>query len=179
MILLLCRVMSDPCGWSSSEPDFNPDSKTLERQRKLAEYVEMIYSAQAIHKSVLNLPPGFHEDLDDSSEVKEDLLKLEYGNKIAILGGDYLLASACTGLADLRNTYVVEMISVSIADFTQSEFLGRRDVQGRLIPDAKHISLESWIHRNTLAYGNLLANGCKSAMLLGGLEKAVTLLSTS
>lgn len=75
----------------------------------------------------------------------------------------------------MRNTYVVEMISISIADFTQSEFLGLRDIQGRLIPDEKHISLESWMHRNTLAYGNLMANGCKSAMLLGGLEKKVTL----
>ena len=34
--------------------------------------------------------------------MKDDLLKLEYGNKIAILGGDYLLAHACTGLADLQ-----------------------------------------------------------------------------
>ena len=51
--------------------------------------------------------------------MREDLLQLEYGNKIAILGGDYLLANACTGLADLRNTYIVEMISIAIAEFTQ------------------------------------------------------------
>jgi len=51
--------------------------------------------------------------------LREDLLQLEYGNKIAILGGDYLLANACTGLADLRNTYIVEMISIAIAEFTQ------------------------------------------------------------
>jgi decaprenyl-diphosphate synthase subunit 2 len=50
------------------------------------------------------------------------LLQLEYGNKIAILGGDYLLANACTGLADLRNTYIVEMISIAIAEFTQVIF---------------------------------------------------------
>ena len=51
--------------------------------------------------------------------LRDDLLQLEYGNKIAILGGDYLLANACTGLADLRNTYIVEMISIAIAEFTQ------------------------------------------------------------
>jgi decaprenyl-diphosphate synthase subunit 2 len=28
--------------------------------------------------------------------------QLEYGNKISILSGDYLLANACTGLAGLR-----------------------------------------------------------------------------
>jgi geranylgeranyl pyrophosphate synthase len=54
--------------------------------------------------------------------LRDDLLQLEYGNKIAILGGDYLLANACTGLADLRNTYIVEMISIAIAEFTQVTF---------------------------------------------------------
>ena len=68
------------------------------------------------------------------------------------------------------------MISVSIADFTQSEFLGKRDLQGRLIPTAEHITLEAWMHRNTLAYGNLMANGCKSAVLLGGLGKEVYMI---
>ena len=100
-------------------------------------------------------------------------MQLEYGNKIAILGGDYLLAHACTGLADLRNTHVVELISMAIADFTQSEFLGQRDIQGRLVPSDKHITLESWVHRNTLGYGNLMANGCKSAVMLAGLDKEV------
>lgn len=56
--------------------------------------------------------------------------RLEYGNKIAILGGDYLLANACTGLADLRNTKIVEMVSSAIADFTQAQFTGDRDVLG-------------------------------------------------
>ena len=42
-------------------------------------------SSKAIHKSVLNLPSDFHEEEKDPG-VKEDLLRLEYGNKIAILG---------------------------------------------------------------------------------------------
>jgi hypothetical protein len=48
----------------------------------------------------------------------------------------------------------------------KAEFLGTRDVQGRLIPSKESITLESWLQRNILAYGSLLANGCKSAMLL-------------
>lgn len=31
---------------------------------------------------------------------------MEFGNKMAVLSGDFLLASACTGLAELRNTEV-------------------------------------------------------------------------
>ena len=31
---------------------------------------------------------------------------MEFGNKMAVLSGDFLLASACTGLAELGNTKV-------------------------------------------------------------------------
>ena len=31
---------------------------------------------------------------------------MEFGNKMAVLSGDFLLASACTGLAELGNTEV-------------------------------------------------------------------------
>ena len=59
----------------------------------------MIHTAHLIHKGVVNLSLSTFSDgttLDD----------MEFGNKIAILSGDYLLANACTGLAALRNTIV-------------------------------------------------------------------------
>lgn len=168
MVLLICRAFSDHFVDVS---DRQLDTGILDRQRQLAEYLEMILSAQAIHKSVLNLP-NLHDGRD--IQGRDDLLELEYGNKIAILGGDYLLAQACVGLANLRNTYISEMISVAIADFTQSEFLGQRDIQGRFIPDDSHITQESWVIRNTLAYGNLMSQGCKSVMLLADMDSQVS-----
>ena len=99
---------------------------------------------------------------------------MEFGNKIAILTGDYLLAQSCVALADLRNTYVVEMVTMAIADFTQSEFVGARDVQGRMIPaEAKYLTAESWRYRMGLAYGNTMAAGCRSAALLADLDDKV------
>ena len=62
----------------------------------------MIHTAQCIHQSVVNIPINTLEELD--TVAREDLAQLEYGNKISILGGDYLLANACTGLAALRVT---------------------------------------------------------------------------
>jgi len=46
--------------------------------------------------------------LNLSSATPEDgpLGDLEVGNKMAVLSGDYLLASACTGLAKLENPTV-------------------------------------------------------------------------
>ena len=68
-------------------------------QRHLAEICEMINMASIIHKGVV----------DYDSYSSSELQNMEYGNKIAILCGDYLLANACTQLAKLKNTEVIHL----------------------------------------------------------------------
>ena len=41
--------------------DLDPDTGVTAKQRRLAEIMEMILAAQAIHKSVLNLPHDLHK----------------------------------------------------------------------------------------------------------------------
>ena len=101
----------------------------LSRQRRLVEQVEMISAAQDMHETVLNLPKQMHKM--EGSEEKETLLRLEAGNKSALLGGDLLLAQASVGLAKLHNTHVVEIVSMAITDHMASKFMGDRDAQGR------------------------------------------------
>lgn len=72
IILLLARCYNHDFGTSKGD-GFDEETGVLLRQRRLAEYVEMIYSAQEIHKSVLNLPADLHNDPD--SEEKDDLLR--------------------------------------------------------------------------------------------------------
>ena len=84
----------------------DPGTGVLETQRKLAEIVEMIHTAQvlkifcsthknmiwflnfkllqSIHQSVVNLPVNIAEEEDE--ELRTMLAQLEYGNKISILG---------------------------------------------------------------------------------------------
>ena len=155
MMLLMAKALNEKSEYAQTNDELDESSGVLIKQRKLAEIVEMISAAYSIHKSVMNLP--YELPNDTSEDIRDDLQQLEYGNKIAILGGDYLLANACVGLAALRNTFIVEMISISIGEFTQSEFIGKRDVQGRLIPDENSITLKSWLHRNEMATGSLLA----------------------
>jgi decaprenyl-diphosphate synthase subunit 2 len=62
----------------------------------LAEITEMIHTASLVHTGVVNLSELRIEDRDD----------MEFGNKMAVLSGDYLLANASTGLASLENTKV-------------------------------------------------------------------------
>lgn len=172
MMLLLAKSLNGPNEALRQRSDFEEETSILGTQRKLAEIVEMISAAYSIHKSVLNLP--FELPEDSSEDTKDDLNQLEYGNKIAILGGDYLLANACVGLADLRNTYIVEMVAIAISEFTQSEFYGKRDVQGRLIPDEDSIQVKDWINRNKMANGSLLASGFKGVGMLANLDDEVT-----
>lgn len=56
----------------------------------------MIHTASLVHTGVVNLSELRIEDRDD----------MEFGNKMAVLSGDYLLANASTGLASLENTKV-------------------------------------------------------------------------
>jgi hypothetical protein len=58
MILLLCRCLRNK---TSHLPEYDSDSGVLEKHRKLAESIEMIYSSQSLLKSVLNLPPDLHD----------------------------------------------------------------------------------------------------------------------
>ena len=132
MMLLLAKSLNTQSDFAKNHDEFDETTGVLINQRKLAEIIEMVSASYSIHKSVMNLP--FELPNDSSEDTKDDLQKLEFGNKIAILLGDKLLADACVGLAGLRNTYLVELISAAIGGFTQSEFIGNRDVQGQLIP---------------------------------------------
>jgi len=171
IVLLLSRATATEQVSGSS--DYDSKTGVLGNQRNLAEVIEMIHSAQQIHRSVLNLPFKLPEAAESEAKtLQEDLEELEYGNKLAILGGDYLLANACTNLANLNNTYVTELIALSIAEFAQSEFIGKRDVQGRFIPDKpEHLSSASWTQRARLAHATLLQKGCTSAGILAGLPE--------
>lgn len=68
-------------------------------QRSLAEVTEMIHMANLIHKGVVNLT----DYIESEPREKNDM---EFGNKMAVLSGDFLLANACTELASLNNTHV-------------------------------------------------------------------------
>lgn len=67
-------------------------------QRNLAEITELIHTAFLVHREIVNLK----EWTDSDGPLKD----MQFGNKMAVLSGDYLLANACTGLAQLNNTKV-------------------------------------------------------------------------
>ena len=67
-------------------------------QRNLAEITELIHTAFLVHRGIVNLREWTVSD--------GPLKDMQFGNKMAVLSGDFLLANACTGLAQLNNTKV-------------------------------------------------------------------------
>lgn len=81
----------------------------LLHQRALAEIVEMIHCAYLVHLRIMDVA---HLGQSDVSLCEE----MQFGNKMAILSGDFLLAKASKGLARLHSVEVSHNISYH-ADF--------------------------------------------------------------
>ena len=68
------------------------------------------------------------------ADVRRGLRALNsvFGNKIAVLAGDFLLARASVSLAALRNTEVIQLLSQVIEDLVTGEILQARRSLGHV-----------------------------------------------
>lgn len=120
-------------------------------QRSLAEITEMIHMGSLIHKGIIDL-----KIINNSTEYTQ----MDQGNKLAVLCGDYLLASACNNLSKLKNTQVVSLMSKVIADMSQSLFINANS-------NSNSTSfVKSWYDNVNSNTSSLMANSAKAAMLL-------------
>ena len=96
---LIVLMMSKIAGISPTLPESRRDETggILDSQRILAESLEMSRTAFLIHDGLINLQslPNAGNDLNGDSE-------LILGNKVAILGGDYLQGLAAAKVAKLK-----------------------------------------------------------------------------
>lgn len=96
---LIVLLISKAAGHAPEIPDMEQDKSAgvLHSQRGLAEVTEMIRTSHLIHQGMVNLQSLANSGNELSAE--SDMI---FGNKIALLGGDYLLGNACLQLAGLR-----------------------------------------------------------------------------
>mmetsp|Transcript_3039 Transcript_3039/g.6402 ORF Transcript_3039/g.6402 Transcript_3039/m.6402 type:complete len:438 (+) Transcript_3039:156-1469(+) len=127
----------------------------LETQRRLAEITEMIHTASL-----------FHDDVIDKSSVRRNMPSVnhQFGNKMAILAGDFLLARASVSLARLRDIEVVEVMSTVIEHLVKGEVMQMRV----LSKDERGTDgvMEYYLKKNFYKTSSLMANSCMSAALL-------------
>lgn len=158
-------------------------SGLLHSQYSVAEVVEMLRTGYVVHNGIKHCT------------TKNDAILSE--NKMALLGGDYLLAKSSNELASIKNQYLNEIVSSGIRDMTECQFLGIRDCHNEPIPtkpiipqknveirnefgtkpmDARGIlgyMRSEWTLRNILAGGHLLAKACQGTLKIAGHNQSV------
>ncbi|CAK0737531.1 hypothetical protein CVIRNUC_000928 [Coccomyxa viridis] len=142
-------------------PNVHP-AEERRRQQRIAEITEMIHVASLLH-----------DDVIDNAEMRRGLKALNsvFGNKIAILAGDFLLARASVSLAALRDSEVIQLLSQVIEDLVTGEILQMTSTEEDLL------SLDHYVRKTFHKTASLMANSCKAIAILGGQDREVAQLA--
>ena len=134
------------------EPDITP------RHFRLAEITEMIHTASLVH-----------DDVVDEADVRRGVptVHSRFGNRVAILAGDFLFAQSSWYLANLDNLEVVKLLSEVIMDMAQGE------IQQGLHQFDTSLSIEAYLEKSYYKTASLIANSAKAAGLLSGVSESV------
>ncbi len=123
-------------------------------QKRLAEITEMIHTASL-----------FHDDVIDKASTRRGSPSVNhmFGNKLAILGGDFLLSRASVSLARLRNYAVVELMSTVVEHLVKGEIMQMKP-KGDTVGSS---ALEHYLRKNFYKTASLMGHSCLSAAVLG------------
>lgn len=133
-------------------------------QRRLAEITEMIHAASLLHDDVI----------DESLTRRNNPSCVSmFGNKMSILGGDFLLGRASVALARLRNAEVIELLATVIANLVEGEFMQLKNVQ-KDGSNEQESAIDYYLRKTYLKTASLISKSCRAAAILGGASTEVT-----
>ncbi|KAJ4387581.1 coq1 putative hexaprenyl diphosphate synthase [Gnomoniopsis smithogilvyi] len=136
------------------------ETDILPSQRRLAEITELIHTASLLH-----------DDVIDHSVARRGApsANLEFGNKMAVLAGDFLLGRASVALARLRNAEVVELLATVIANLVEGEFMQLKNTAAdETRPVWSEDALRYYLNKTYLKTASLISKSCRASALLGG-----------
>ncbi|KAI1117647.1 hexaprenyl pyrophosphate synthetase-like protein [Nemania sp. NC0429] len=149
---------SSPLAGYSSEPEFT-DSDILPSQRRLAEITELIHTASLLHDDVVD---------HSVSRRGSPSANFEFGNKMAVLAGDFLLGRASVALARLRNAEVIELLATVIANLVEGEFMQLKNTaRDERNPTYSEDIFNYYLQKTYLKTASLISKSCRAAALLG------------
>lgn len=155
----------------------------LDTQLRLAEITEMIHAASLLH-----------DDVIDTADSRRGLPTVNsvFGNQLAVLAGDFLLARASVALARLRDCDVVELLSTVIEHLVRGEVIqmnggsaaagaaARAPGSGGIGDVSEEESrrqrqyhepdgpFEMYIAKSFFKTASLMANSCRAVTMLAG-----------
>lgn len=148
---------------SSTLSSFPSTSSVLPSQRRLAEITEMIHVASLLHDDVI--------DMSDMRRSQPSAPSA-FGNKLSILGGDFLLARASLYLSRLGSNEVVELVASVLANLVEGEVM---QIKGNTPePAAQQATnltpeiFEHYMKKTYLKTASLIAKSTRATTVLGG-----------
>lgn len=132
-----------------------PDQDITPKHRRLAEITEMIHTASLVH-----------DDVVDEAELRRGVptVHSSFGNRVAVLAGDFLFAQSSWYLANLDNLTVVKLLSEVIMDLAEGE------IQQGLNRFDAGTSIEAYLEKSYYKTASLIANSARAAAVLSGVS---------
>lgn len=133
------------------------NSMICDAQTKLAFSLELIHTATLIH-----------DDVVDEAEERRNSATINalWGDKTAIIAGDYLLSKALNLLMQLENREVVEIFSNNLSEICIGEIQ-------QLSTSSKRPSFEEYIEKSKRKTALLFSSGAKSSAILSNSDEEI------
>ncbi|XP_060681004.1 decaprenyl-diphosphate synthase subunit 1 isoform X2 [Hemiscyllium ocellatum] len=134
------------------------NGELLSSQHSIGMIVEMIHTASLVHDDVI--------DGSDTRRGKITVNKI-WGERKAILAGDFVLSAASVALARLGNNTVVSIFTQAIEDLVRGEFmqLGSKENENE--------RFGHYLEKTFKKTASLIANSCKAVSILGNCDPDV------
>ena len=144
---------------SSETFAFPNDASILPSQRRLAEITELIHTASLLHDDVID---------HSTTRRSEPSANTTFGNKMAVLAGDFMLGRASVALARLRDPEVIELLATVIANLVEGEFMQLKNTASdETNPEWSEESITYYLQKTYLKSASLISKSCRAAALLG------------
>jgi hexaprenyl-diphosphate synthase len=159
-------------GAGQTSKDIAAHERQQKQQQQLASLTEMLHTASLLHEDVIDL----------SSQRRATSINSIFGNKLAVLAGDFLLARTSVNLGYLRNCEVVELMTTVLEHLVHGEVMSMQMAGGlpskgggateNIIDGATENSIdnvsviEQYLERQYYKTGSLIANSCQSSLIL-------------
>ncbi len=149
-------------GAQTPAPPSAEGAPILSTQRRLASITEMIHVASLLH-----------DDVIDASPLRRSApsAPAQFGNKLSILSGDFLLGRASVALARLGNNEVVELLATVIANLVEGEVMQLRSpivAPGAVDQGPTPQAFEIYMRKTYLKTASLMAKSARASVILGG-----------
>lgn len=124
---------------------------------------------QIIYQSAIELVHNaslIHDDVIDESSVRRSAqtLNSKFGNKLAVITGDYLLSVALKKIRTLENSKIIDIFAQTLDDMCQGEI--KQDLSRFKIP-----TIEEYLKKTELKTAKLFETALCGSFLLYGTEK--------